>query len=63
MQWPRFAASAMPFSVLTTANGAVIAKHYGELHAEHLDAWVATLEALTAGEIDRAGAREQLAGQ
>lgn len=55
-------AGAMPFSVLTDAAGAVLVTHAGELHAEHLEAFAATLGALAAGDIDRAGARRQLAG-
>jgi thiol-disulfide isomerase/thioredoxin len=55
-------ASAMPFSVFVAPDGAVLGKHYGELDAEQLEHFAATLEALDAGRIDRVGARGELAG-
>lgn len=55
-------AGAMPFSVLTAPDGAVLGTHAGELDADHLEEFRATLAALAAGSIDRAGARERLAG-
>jgi thiol-disulfide isomerase/thioredoxin len=54
-------AGAMPFSVFTSADGAVLGTHAGELHEEHLQAVSATVAALNAGTIDRETARERLA--
>lgn len=54
-------ASAMPFSVFVDAEGAVLGKYYGELHDEELAAFAGTIEALGAGRIDRAAARERIA--
>jgi len=53
---------AMPFSVYVAADGAILGKHAGELHEEHLENFVATLAALAAGSIDRTGARDMIAG-
>jgi thiol-disulfide isomerase/thioredoxin len=53
-------AGAMPFSVFTSADGAVLGTHAGELHEEHLQALSATVAALNAGTIDLATARERL---
>jgi thiol-disulfide isomerase/thioredoxin len=53
---------ALPFTVFTAPDGAVIGIHTGEIHAEHLDNLAATLASLETGEIDRAAARAQLAG-
>jgi len=54
-------AGAMPFSVFTAADGAVLGTHAGELHEEHLDILSETIEALATGSIDRETARERLA--
>lgn len=54
---------ALPFTVFTAPDGAVLGIHTGEIHAEHLDNLAATIAALEAGDIDRATAREQLAGR
>ena len=54
-------AGAMPFSVFTAADGAVLGSHSGELHEEHLEILSATIRDLAAGSIDRAAARERLA--
>lgn len=53
---------ALPFTVFTSADGAVLGIHTGEIHAEHLDNLAATLASLETGEIDRETARERLAG-
>ena len=53
----------MPFTVFTTAAGATLGFHAGELHAEHLADLTATLAALDAGEIDLAAARDRVAGR
>ncbi len=53
-------ANAMPFSVFTAADGAVLGTHVGELHEEHLVQLSATIRELTAGTIDRETARERL---
>jgi len=55
-------AGAMPFSVFTAADGAVLGVHAGELDAGHLAEYRATLGELEAGTIDREAARERLAG-
>lgn len=55
-------AGAMPFSVFTSADGAVLGTHAGELHPEHLENFAATIDLLAAGELDLAGARERIAG-
>jgi hypothetical protein len=55
-------AGAMPYSVFVAADGAVLGVHAGELHEEHLANFVATLAALNAGDIDRSGARDRIAG-
>jgi thiol-disulfide isomerase/thioredoxin len=54
-------AQVMPFSVYTTAEGAVLATHSGELHPEHLAHFVETVEQLADGSIDLAQARERMA--
>ena len=61
MAWFRNDAQAMPFSAFTDASGAVIGVHYGELHAEHLENYVATIDLLNAGSIDLDQARERIA--
>ena len=53
-------AQVMPFSVFTTASGAVLATHAGELHPEHLAFFVETIDLLTAGRIDLDQARERM---
>ena len=55
-------AQAMPFSVLTAADGAILGAFAGELHEEDLENLSATIADLTAGKIDRQAARERVAG-
>jgi len=55
-------ANVLPFSVFTSADGAVLGNFAGELHPEHLAELSATIAELTAGAIDRETARERLAG-
>ena len=52
---------ALPFTVFTGADGAVLGVHTGEVHAEHLERFVAVLDELAAGSIDNAAARTRLA--
>lgn len=52
---------ALPFTVFTDAEGAVLGVHTGEVHPEHLDNYRAVIEALEAGALDRAAARQRLA--
>lgn len=52
---------ALPFTVYVAGDGAILGIHTGEVHAEHLEAFRATIEELEAGAIDRAAARERLA--
>ena len=52
---------ALPFTVFTGADGAVLGVHTGEVHSEHLERFVAVLEELAAGRIDNAAARMRLA--
>jgi len=54
---------ALPFTVFTAPNGAVLGVHTGELHAEHLDNFAAVLDDLKAGKIDVATARARIAGR
>ena len=54
-------ANVLPFSVFTSAEGAVLGNFAGELHPEHLAELSATIAELTAGVIDRETARERLA--
>ena len=54
---------ALPFTVFTAPNGAVLGVHTGELHPEHLDNFAAVLEDLKAGKIDVATARARIAGR
>lgn len=54
-------AQVMPFSALTAPGGAVLGVHYGELHAEDLAHFSATIEALENGSISVEQAREQIA--
>jgi thiol-disulfide isomerase/thioredoxin len=55
-------AGAMPFSVFTAADGAVLGTYTGELHAEQLELVSATVAELIAGTLDREAARARLAG-
>ena len=54
---------ALPFTVFTAPDGAVLGVHTGELHQEHLDNFSAVLEDLKAGKIDVATARARIAGR
>jgi thiol-disulfide isomerase/thioredoxin len=54
---------ALPFTVFTAPNGAVLGVHTGELHPEHLDNLAAVLDELKAGKIDLATARARIAGR
>ncbi|WP_428100078.1 TlpA family protein disulfide reductase [Candidatus Rariloculus sp.] len=53
---------ALPFTVFTGADGAVLGVHTGEIHAEHLENFVAVLGGLDAGQIDNGTARMRLSG-
>jgi thiol-disulfide isomerase/thioredoxin len=52
---------ALPFTVFTAGDGSVLGVHTGELHAEHLEAFRDTVDALAAGRIDIAEARRRIA--
>jgi len=52
---------ALPFTVFTAGDGSILGVHTGELHAEHLEAFRATVDALAAGRIDVAEARRRIA--
>ena len=52
---------ALPFSVFADGDGAILGIHTGELQAEFLDLYAATIADLASGAIDRAAARERLA--
>jgi thiol-disulfide isomerase/thioredoxin len=52
---------ALPFTVFTGPDGALLGVHTGELHAEHLERLTATLDDLRAGNIDVTAARARLA--
>ena len=54
---------ALPFTVFTAPNGAVLGVHTGELHQEHLDNLTAVLDDLEAGKIDLPTARARIAGR
>jgi len=54
---------ALPFTVFTAPNGAVLGVHTGELHQEHLDNLTAVLDELRAGKIDLPTARARIAGR
>jgi thiol-disulfide isomerase/thioredoxin len=54
---------ALPFTVFTAPNGAVLGVHTGELHQEHLDNLTAVLDDLKAGKIDIQTARARIAGR
>jgi len=53
---------ALPITVSTSREGAILRIHTGELHAEHLENYAAVLADLAAGRADRAEARARLAG-
>jgi thiol-disulfide isomerase/thioredoxin len=52
---------ALPFTVFTAGDGSILGVHTGELHAEHLEAFRDTVDALAAGRIDVAEARRRIA--
>jgi len=54
---------ALPFTVFTAPDGAVLGVHTGELHPEHLDNLAAVLDDLKAGKIDVATAPARIAGR
>jgi thiol-disulfide isomerase/thioredoxin len=54
---------ALPFTVFTAPDGAVLGVHTGELHQEQLDNLSAVLDDLKAGKIDIATARLRIAGR
>jgi len=54
---------ALPFTVFTAPNGAILGVHTGELHPEHLDNFAAVLDDLKAGKIDLQTARARIAGR
>ena len=54
---------ALPFTVFTAPDGAVLGVHTGELHPEHLDNLAAVLDDLRAGKIDLPTARARIAGR
>jgi thiol-disulfide isomerase/thioredoxin len=52
---------ALPFTVFTAGDGAILGVHTGELHAEHLEAFRTIVDDLTAGKIDTTQARARIA--
>jgi thiol-disulfide isomerase/thioredoxin len=52
---------ALPFTVFTAGDGSILGVHTGELHAEHLEAYQGTVDALAAGRIDVDEARRRIA--
>jgi thiol-disulfide isomerase/thioredoxin len=52
---------ALPFSVFAADDGAILGIHTGELQADFLELYAATIADLASGAIDRAAARERLA--
>jgi thiol-disulfide isomerase/thioredoxin len=54
---------ALPFTVFTAADGAILGVHTGELHAEHLADFRAVVDDLEAKRIDVAEARGRIAGR
>ena len=52
---------ALPFTVFTAGDGSILGVHTGELHAEHLEAFRDTVDALAGGRIDVAEARRRIA--
>jgi thiol-disulfide isomerase/thioredoxin len=53
---------ALPITVFTDRDGAILGIHTGEVHAEHLENYRAVLADLAAGRTDRAAARARIAG-
>jgi thiol-disulfide isomerase/thioredoxin len=53
---------ALPITVFTAGDGAILRIHTGEVHAEHLENYAAVLADLASGRTDRATARSRLAG-
>jgi thiol-disulfide isomerase/thioredoxin len=54
---------ALPFTVFTAADGALLGVHTGELHAEHLAEFRAVIDDLQAAKITVAEAKSRLAGR
>jgi thiol-disulfide isomerase/thioredoxin len=54
---------ALPFTVFTAPDGAILGVHTGELHAEHLADFRAVIDDLEAAKIDLAEARSRIAGR
>ena len=54
---------ALPITVFTSREGAILYLHTGEIHPEHLENYAAVLADLDAGEADREAARARLAGR
>ena len=54
---------ALPFTVFTGADGALLGVHTGELHAEHLAEFGAAIDDLAAAKIGVQEARSRLAGR
>lgn len=54
---------ALPFTVFTAADGALLGVHTGELKAEHLADFQAVIDDFAAGKIDLAEARSRIAGR
>ena len=54
---------ALPFTVFTGADGALLGVHTGELHAEHLAEFRAVVDDLRAGKIGVQEARSRIAGR
>jgi thiol-disulfide isomerase/thioredoxin len=53
---------ALPITVFTDRDGAILGIHTGEVHGEHLENYRAVLADLAAGRADRAAARARIAG-
>lgn len=54
---------ALPFTVFTAPDGAILGVHTGELHAEHLADFRAVVDDLESSKIDLAEARSRIAGR
>lgn len=54
---------ALPFTVFTAADGALLGVHTGELHAEHLAEFRAVIDDLQSAKISLAEAKSRLAGR
>lgn len=54
---------ALPFTVFTSADGALLGVHTGELHAEHLAEFRAVIDDLQAAKIGLSEARSRIAGR